>query len=168
LILLCVCGAAALKGIFGLFKKKDDRGHRREEIIEERRTSTRYGGAAAAASRDRHSGWFGGGGPTRVTRTEVTEKKTRVGEGTALAGLGLGLGALWAGLKYKRHRDGQRVPSTRYTGGSRRTSRRSGSRYTGTTDSKSITLDWCISNTNDILGTLSSSDYTRRTRSTRR
>lgn len=121
LILLCCCLGKGIKGIFGLFGgKKEDKRKRgsRTEIYEERRTSTRYAGQSAAG------GWFGGAVPAggRSSRVEVVEKKSKTGGNAGK--LALGLGAMWAGLRWKRKRDAEkRRPdssyySSRYTGSS--------------------------------------------------
>ena len=154
LLLACCLLGTGIKGLFGLIggKKKtrsrspSPRGHRRE--IYEERTTTRVAGAAAGtryATGGGGGGWFGRGGAaaavpagrrTTITQT-TTEKRRSSGIGKEAAAAGLGLGALWAGLKWKRKRDiekrdprGSYYERSHYTGGSR-------SRYTGsTTDSE--------------------------------
>lgn len=106
----CCCLGAGVKGIFGLlFGRKDKKRGSRTETIETRRTSTRYGGSAAASRRETHSGWFGGaaaGGRGSARTSRVGEKRHSKGkEAGTLAALGLGLAALWGGLKWKRNKD---------------------------------------------------------------
>ena len=149
LLLACCLLGTGIKGLFGLIggKKKtrsrssSPRGHR-TEVFEERRT-TRVAAGGAGARYAGGGGWFGRGGAAavparRTTRvTQVTEKRRSSGIGKEAAAAGLGLGALWAGLRWKRKRDtekrdprGSYYERSHYTGGSR-------SGYTGsTTDSR--------------------------------
>lgn len=147
LLLACCLLGTGIKGLFGLIggKKKtrsrssSPSGHRRE--IYEERTTTRVAGRAATGTRYAGGGgWFGRGGAaavpagrrTTITQT-TTEKRRSSGIGKEAAAAGLGLGALWAGLRWKRKRDtekrdprGSYYERSRYTGGSR-------SGYTGST-----------------------------------
>lgn len=150
LLLACCLLGTGIKGLFGLIggKKKtrsrssSPRGHR-TEVFEERRT-TRVAAGGAGARYGGGGGWFGRSGAAaavpvgRTTRvTQVEEKRRSSGMGKQAAAAGLGLGALWAGLRWKRKRDtekrdprGSYYERSRYTGGSR-------SGYTGsTTDSE--------------------------------
>lgn len=144
LLLACCLLGTGIKGLLGLFsgKKKtrprstSPRGHR-TEIYEERRTTQRVGGAAAGARYSGEGRWVGGRSAAaapvgrRTTVTQVTEKR-RTGVGKEAAVAGLGLGALWAGLRWKRKREVEkRRPGSSYY------ERSSYSGYTGsTTDSK--------------------------------
>jgi hypothetical protein len=99
LIIVCFCcilktGFDALLGLLGLRKKRTSR--ERIEVTEER-----YSRHGSASGRDRHSGWFGGGGG-RSTR--VTEKKSSglMKEGGIFAAILLGLAGLWAVLGLRR------------------------------------------------------------------
>lgn len=118
LILLCCCLGKGIKGIFGLFggKKKEERREKRgsrTEIYEERRTSTRY--ADGRQSGGVAGGWFGGAQPVRSSRVEVVEKRKSSGDKGKLAALGLGLGGMWAGLRWKRKREVEkRRPGSSY------------------------------------------------------
>ncbi|KFY73217.1 hypothetical protein V499_06688 [Pseudogymnoascus sp. VKM F-103] len=126
----CCCLSAGIKGVWHLIsgKKKGDsrRGSRTEVTTETRRHSTRYGGSAASR-RETHGGWFGGAVPSgRDNEKHDKHKKEAVG----LAGLGLGLAALWAGMKFnKKKKEERRQSGSYYTSYTES--------YTGTTDSSS-------------------------------
>lgn len=129
LLLACCLLGKGIGGLFGLIggKKKTDsrnsssRGHR-TEVFEERRTTRVAAGGTGAG--------YAAAVPTgRTTRvTQVTEKRRSSGIGKEAAAAGLGLGALWAGLRWKRKRDiekrdpkGSYYDRNRYTGTSRYT-----------------------------------------------
>jgi hypothetical protein len=89
LILLCAC--CILRGLWhgllsllGLRKKKEKR-HSRETIIEEeeiRRTGSVH------SRRDRHSGWYAGGGRPGTVASRRTEKRRESNSGNGWLGLG--------------------------------------------------------------------------------
>ncbi|OBT73223.1 hypothetical protein VF21_08872 [Pseudogymnoascus sp. 05NY08] len=132
LLCACCCLSAGIKGVWHLIsgkKKGDSRRGSRTEVTETRRHSTRYGGSAASR-RETHGGWFGGavasGKDSRHGEKHDKHKKEAVG----LAGLGLGLAALWAGMKFnKKKKEERRQSGSYYTSYSES--------YTGTTDSSS-------------------------------
>ena len=129
LLLACCLLGKGIGGLFGLIggKKKTDsrnsssRGHR-TEVFEERRTTRVAAGGTGAG----YAAAVPAGRTTRVT--QVTEKRRSSGIGKEAAAAGLGLGALWAGLRWKRKRDiekrdpkGSYYDRNRYTGTSRYT-----------------------------------------------
>ncbi|OBT47528.1 hypothetical protein VE00_03188 [Pseudogymnoascus sp. WSF 3629] len=127
LICACCCLSAGIKGVWHLIagkKKGDSRRGSRTEVTETRRHSTRYGGSAASR-RETHGGWFGGA----VAGGKGSEKPDKhKKEAVGLAGLGLGLAALWAGMKFgKKKKEERRQSGSYYTSYSES--------YTGTTDS---------------------------------
>ncbi|KFY68791.1 hypothetical protein V496_00791 [Pseudogymnoascus sp. VKM F-4515 (FW-2607)] len=124
----CCCLSAGIKGVWHLIagKKKDSRRGSRTEITETRRHSTRYGGSNASR-RETHGGWFGGAVPSKSGRHD--EKHGHKKEAAGLAGLGLGLAALWAGMKFKKDKkEDRRKQSASYYDSYTES-------YTGTTDS---------------------------------
>ena len=130
LILACCCLGAGVKGIWHLIvgKPKDDRRGSRTEVIETRRHSTRYGGSTTASRRETHGGWFGGAAAGKSNSEKHDRHKK---EAVGLAGIGLALAALWAGLKFKKNKEEdrrQRRSSTYYSSYSES--------YTGTSDSE--------------------------------
>ncbi|OBT67149.1 hypothetical protein VE03_04456 [Pseudogymnoascus sp. 23342-1-I1] len=132
LLCACCCLSAGIKGVWHLIagkKKGDSRRGSRTEITETRRHSTRYGGSTAASRRETHGGWFGGAVPSKSGRQD--EKHDRHKKEAGLAGLGLGLAALWAGMKFKK--DKEKKAAGRRQSGSYYTSYTES--YTGTTDS---------------------------------
>jgi hypothetical protein len=127
LLLICFCcilkeGIEGLLAIFGL-------GTKRRRSTERVETVERYSrhGSASGASRREHSGWFGGGRPTRVDSV----RKEKKSGGFGLGGIGLGLLGLAAVLGLKRQHDKKEksaasdVSSSYYT-----------ESYTGTSASK--------------------------------
>lgn len=132
LLCACCCLSAGIKGLWHLVagkKKGDSRRGSRTEVTETRRHSTRYGGSAASR-RETHGGWFGGAAaPSKSGRNEEKHDKHKK-EAAGLAGLGLGLAALWAGMKMKKDKkkEGRRQSGSYYTSYSES--------YTGTTDSE--------------------------------
>lgn len=105
LLLLCFCCIVrglwhGLLAIFGLGKKKDRRS--RETVIEEERY-TRHG--SVHSRRDRHTGWFGGGGrPSTVAGSRRTEKKKSSGAGWLGLGAAAGTLLLLLGLRRDKKR----------------------------------------------------------------
>lgn len=135
LLCACCCLSAGIKGLWHLItgkKKSDSRRGSRTEITETRRHSTRYGGSTAASRRETHGGWFGGAVPSKSGRDEKHERHKK--EAVGLAGLGLGIAALWAGLRKKKEKDNRRQGGRSYTTYSES--------YTGTTDSELTPLPW--------------------------
>ncbi|KFY23780.1 hypothetical protein V493_05642 [Pseudogymnoascus sp. VKM F-4281 (FW-2241)] len=127
LLCACCCLSAGIKGVWHLIagKKKDSR-----RDSDSRRHSGHYGGSAASR-RETHGGWFGGAVPSKSGRgSRYDEKHNSHKKEAGLAGIGLALAALWAGMKFKKNKkeDRRRQSGSYYTSYTES--------YTGTTDSE--------------------------------
>lgn len=116
LLLLCFCCIARglWNAIFG--KKKEKR--ERVDVYEER--YSRHGSrppSTAHTGREKHKGWFGGGGPSSVA--DRHSEKTKKSSGNKWLGIGAGAATLLALLNIKKDKrpppSSRKARSSRYT-----------------------------------------------------